>query len=202
MSVDAEQITTVARGISDFGFLAIAAGTFVLLSAVQTIAIFVWFRKIINGTLDEQKHTMKALLTETRAQNEVMSEIAEGLRPETLMRIKSTASVYFELSVEKVCHIIKKVRTENHIIDHDATARKVRNLLHNIHEDRNSRFENYTYRGKKLSEYTSPEWVERVAVVVEGELYNEFGEDNGRAHTNVTTVYDNIKLDFYKRLNQ
>lgn len=29
----------------------------------------------------------------------------------------------------------------------------------------------------------------------------EAGENNGRAYTNVKAVYDNIKLDFYHRLN-
>lgn len=52
-----------------------------------------------------------------------------------------------------------------------------------------------------MSSYTNPEWIEWVSDVVEGELYNEAGENNGRAYTNVKAVYDNIKLDFYHRLN-
>ena len=59
-----------------------------------------------------------------------------------------------------------------------------------------------TYRGKKLSSYTNPEWIEDVAKVIEGEIYNESGANNNRAFTNVSTVYENIKLDFYHRLNQ
>lgn len=200
--MDAEQIITVARGISDFGFLIVVGAVFILLAAAMMIAVFVWFRNIINRTLVAQKQAMDELLTNVRAHSKVLSEIAEGLQSETLLKIKDIASVHFDLSIERVCRIIKKVRTENHIIDHEATAQKIRNLLHNIHEGRNSRFDNYTFRGKKLSAYTSEDWVEKVALVVEGEIYNDAGENNGRAYTNVSMVYDDIKLDFYKRLNQ
>ena len=78
---------------------------------------------------------------------------------------------------------------------------KIHNLVKNLHEDRNSRLDCYTYRGKKLSSYTNPDWVEWVAKVIEDEIYNENGTNNGRAYTNIQAVYENIKLDFYHRIN-
>ena len=104
------------------------------------------------------------------------------------------------MAVEKVCRLIKKIREENHIVDKEATKTKIHTLLHNLYEDRNSRFDNFRYRGKRLSEYCNPDWIEWVAQVIESELYNEAGANNGRAYTNVKAVYDNIKLDFYHRI--
>ena len=202
MEVDAGQITSVAKGISDLGMMAVTAGVFLLLSMGLMISCFAWFKSLINGIIDDNRGAMQELLDETRAQNEKLTDISEGLRPETQLRIKNTANVFFDLVVEKVCRIIKKVREENHIVDHEATAAKIRTLLHNIHEDRNTRFESYTYRGRKLSEYTDIAWVEKVASVVEDEIYNSAGPNNGRAYTNVKAAYDDIKLDFYKRLNR
>lgn len=202
MEVDAGQITSVAKGISDLGMMAVTAGVFLLLSMGLMISCFAWFKSLINGIIDDNRGAMQELLDETRAQNEKLTDISEGLRPETQLRIKNTANVFFDLAVEKVYRIIKKVREENHIVDHEATAAKIRTLLHNIHEDRNTRFESYTYRGRKLSEYTDIAWVEKVASVVEDEIYNSAGPNNGRAYTNVKAAYDDIKLDFYKRLNR
>ena len=202
MEVDAGQITSVAKGISDLGMMAVTAGVFLLLSMGLMISCFAWFKSLINGIIDDNRGAMQELLDETRAQNEKLTDISEGLRPETQLRIKNTANVFFDLAVEQVCRIIKKVREENHIVDHEATAAKIRTLLHNIHEDRNTRFESYTYRGRKLSEYTDIAWVEKVASVVEDEIYNSAGPNNGRAYTNVKAAYDDIKLDFYKRLNR
>lgn len=202
MEVDAGQITSVAKGISDLGMMAVTAGVFLLLSMGLMISCFAWFKSLINGIILDNRGAMQELLDETRAQNEKLTDISEGLRPETQLRIKNTANVFFDLAVEKVYRIIKKVREENHIVDHEATAAKIRTLLHNIHEDRNTRFESYTYRGRKLSEYTDIAWVEKVASVVEDEIYNTAGPNNGRAYTNVKAAYDDIKLDFYKRLNR
>lgn len=196
-----EDVTNIAKGISDWGMMAITAAFFLVLSAGLMIACFKWFKSIINGIINSTAKTMTDLLNETRVQNEMLADISEGLRPETLLRIKNTSSTYFDLSVERVCRLIKKIREENHIADRKATVDKIHNLVRNLHEDRNSRFDCYSYRGKKLSDYTNPDWVEWVARVVEDEIYNENGANNGRAYTNVQAIYENIKLDFYHRIN-
>ena len=196
-----EDVTTIAKGISDWGMMAITAAFFLVLSAGLMIACFKWFKSIINGIINSTAKTMNDLLNETRVQNEMLADISEGLRPETQLRIKNTSSTYFDLSVEKVCRLIKKIREANHIVDRKATVDKIRNLVRNLHEDRNSRFDCYTYRGKKLSSYTNPDWVEWVAKVIEEEIYNENGTNNGRAYTNIQAGYENIKLEFYHRIN-
>lgn len=190
------------KGISEFGMMAITAGFFLVLSALMMIACFRWFMKMINDMLVAQKDTMKQLLDETRTQNDRLNDISEGLIPETQMRVKTISNMAFDLSVEKVCRIIKKVRTENHIADKQSTGVKIRTLLTNLHEDRNSKFDCFTYRGRKLSAYTNTAWIEQVASVIEFEIYNEAGENNGRAYTNVESAYANIRLEFYHNLNK
>ncbi|MEG1554668.1 MAG: hypothetical protein RRZ64_00015 [Rikenellaceae bacterium] len=197
-----ESVTEVAKSIGDVGMMAVTAAFFLILSAGLMITCFKWFKSIINGIISSSEKTMSDLLHETRTQNDMLTDISEALRPETQMRVKNMSGAYFDLSVEKVCRMIKRIREENHISDREATRKKIRALLRNLHEDRNSRFDCFTYRGKRLSSYTNQEWIDDVAKVIEGEIYNESGTNNNRAFTNVSTVYENIKLDFYHRLNQ
>lgn len=197
-----DDITTLAHGISDFGMLAIAAACFIGLSIGMMVACFRWFRSLVDRNMDANQSGMENLLQETRTQNDLLNDLTEGLRPETMLRIKTTSNCFFDLSVEKVCRMIRKIREENHIADRKATAAKIRRMLTVLFEDRNSKFDCYSFRGRKLSEYTSREWIEQVAAVIEGELYDTQGPNNGRAYTNVRTAYDNIKLDFYHRLIQ
>lgn len=198
---EVQHVTEVAKGISDLGLMAVTAAFFLLLSAAMMIAIFRWFKNIINDMIQGQKNGMKDLTEETRKQNDMLQDISEGLRTETQLRIRNLTGFAFDLTVEQVCRLIKRVRKENHIIDHEATADKIRKSLKVIHEDRNSRFDPFTYHGKPLSDFCAPEWVEDVAKVVESEIYNEDGENNARAYTNVKLAYDNIKTDFYQRIN-
>lgn len=196
-----EESLKVAQGISDFGFMVIVCAVFLCLAAALMIACFKWFKSIINGMIKGDQSMVAELLTETKNQNDMLTDIAEGLRPETQLRIKNTSGIYFDLAIERVCRIIRKVREENHIADHEATKVKIHTLIMNLHEDRNSRFDYYTYRGKRLSSYTSPEWIEWVEQCVWSEVYAE-SVNNGRTYTNVQTVYDRIKIDFYHKLNQ
>ena len=52
-----------------------------------------------------------------------------------------------------------------------------------------------------MSEYTSPQWIEQVAEVVEREIYNESGPNVARMRTNIKAIFDNIKLEFYHKMN-
>lgn len=190
------------KGISDFGMMAMTAGSFLILSALMMVACFRWFMKVINDMMTSQKETMKQLLDETRTQNDRLNDISEGLIPETQLRIKTISNVFFDLSVERACRLITRIREENHIVDKEATGNKIRALLTNMHEDRNSKFDCFTYRGHRLSSYTNPKWIEQVANVIESEIYHEAGENNGRAYTNIKSAYANIRLEFYHNLSE
>ena len=136
------------------------------------------------------------LLTETKTQNDMLTDIAEGLRPETQLRIKNISSIYFDLAVERVCRIIKKVREENHIADREATIPKEIRRTMRIREG--APLEIFTNKdGEVIFKKYSPigeisEYVDAYAETV----------NNGRAYTNVQMVYDRIKIDFYHKLNQ
>lgn len=197
---EVQQVTEIAKGISDYGLMAVTAAFFLLLSAAMMIAIFRWFKSMINRML-EQQECLRQLLDILQDNNAAIKNLAERLEPETQMRIRNLTGFAFDFTVEQVCRLIKRVRKENHIIDHEATAEKIRKSLKVIHEDRNSRFDPFTYHGKPLSDFCAPEWVEDVAKVVESEIYNADGENNARAYTNVKLAYDNIKTEFYQRLN-
>ena len=199
--MEVETVTNAAKGITDYGALAMMAAAYLSISLLMMVAIFKWFKSIINNILQNNSQDMKELLNETRSQNNVLNEIADGMRPTTLMQIKSISNTCFDLSVERVCRLIKKIREENHIIDKEATQAKIRTLLCNLHEDRNSRFDNFNYSGHTLTYYTNPSWVDWVAEIVEKEVY-EKDPNHGRAFTNVEAVYAKIKLDFYNRIKQ
>ena len=205
--IEVQGVTEVAKGISDLGFMVMATAFFLILSATMMVAMFKWFKSIINGMIEDfrkaletQNEYWKDLHNETQSQNEKLNGVLEGLRPETLLRIRNLTGIAFDLSIEKVCRLIKRVREENHINDKVATADKIRRSLKVIHSDRNNRFDAFTFKGKPLSEYCEDVWIEEVAKVVESEIYHVDGANNGRAYTNVKLAYDNIRSNFYNKL--
>lgn len=198
-AVGAEEIVSVAKGISDYGALAVLSASFILISVITQFSIFRWFKNIIDGLIKNTSCAIDDLLKETKMQNEQLTDIAEGLRPRTMLEIKDITKTCFDLSVEKVCQMIKRVKEENNIHDEESTKKKIRLLLTNLHEDRNSRFDNHIFKGKPLTYYTSTEWIDWVEDVVIKEVYSETMNEK-RARTNVIAVYDRIKLDTYHKM--
>lgn len=198
-AVGAEEIVSVAKGISDYGALAVLSASFILISVITQFSIFRWFKNIIDSLIKNTSCAIDDLLKETKMQNEQLTDIAEGLRPRTMLEIKDITKTCFDLSVEKVCQMIKRVKEENNIHDEESTKKKIRLLLTNLHEDRNSRFDNHIFKGKPLTYYTSTEWIDWVEDVVIKEVYSETMNEK-RARTNVIAVYDRIKLDTYHKM--
>ena len=165
------EATEVARGISEQGFLVMTAAFFLVLSAMMMVACFKWFKSIITKNMEDYGESLKELIEKTNDQNNMLSDISEGLRSETQLRIKNMTSEFFNLSARRVLEIIEQVRAENHISDRNRTHEKIIEKLKTQYEDRNSRFDYFTYQGKRLSRYANPEWIDWVAKVVEDEIY-------------------------------
>jgi hypothetical protein len=197
--MEVSQALDVAKGISDYGYLAISAGFFLILTALLWVACFKWFKSTITGVIDRDNSMVSELLKETKAQNEMLSDIVEGLRPETQIKIQTITKTFFELSQEKVLQFITRVRTENHIANREATQAKIRNLITNLHTSRNIKLDCFRFRGRKLPQFTSDEWIDWVCEVVEKEVYDK--PNPARERTNVKTVYERIENDLNQHIN-
>lgn len=190
-----------AHGISEFGLMVVICAFFILISAGMMIFMFRWMVNTINDVMKTNKEMLAKLDAQMQENNKIMQSIAEGLRPETDQRIRILSKSMFNLAKHELMEIVDTVRTENHIVDREGTEAKITKLVTNLHEDKNTDFGYYTYRGRKLSTYTNNDWIEWMKQGVVNEVYNEKGFNKDRMHTNITAIFDRIKLDFHHRLH-
>jgi hypothetical protein len=190
-----------AQSISEFGLMVVICGFFVVLSALMMIAMFRWQMNTIDSVMKTNKDMISRLDTQMSENNKTLKSIAESLMPDTMLEIKNTSGMAFELAKYRLLDIIDTVLSENHISDRESTENKIESLVDNMHNDMNSRFDYYSYRGRKLSTYTNIEWIKWMSNIIVSEIYNKNGQNKDRTFTNVTAVFDRIKLDFYHRLN-
>ena len=119
-----EAALQVAKGISEYGILVVIAAFFL----VFAIGVLVWnmvsYKNLTERIFTEFGEKITDVQVKANKNLETMVDIAEGLIPETQLRIKNTSGVYFDLATEKVCRLIKRVREENHIADREATAKR------------------------------------------------------------------------------
>lgn len=195
-----EEVMQTAQGISEFGVMVVICAVFVVLSFGMMIAIFKWFKSLVDVIVEKPTENTDKILKRLAEVNENLYDISEGMKNETMLRVKNTTNVYLDLSAEKVIHLIRQIKEENHISNKEATKEKIRMRLQNLYEDRNAKWDCYTYRGRRLSYYSSPKWVEKIATVVEAEVYAE-KENASRTYNNVKTAYEEIKLEMYHNIN-
>lgn len=201
-NISVDSVINTAEGISNFGILVITAAFYLVVTFLLIVSVFKWFKNLVDNVVTNQTQTMNRLLEETKGQNERLDLIREGLEPELINRVRIVGNALFDLAVWHTLDILSTVRRENHIVDREATCKKIRNLLTVEYQNVSSKLDGYgTYRGKKLSSYMDGTWVELVAKIVESELYNENGENPDRAFTNVTMTFDRIKIEFYNQIN-
>ncbi|MCK9629461.1 MAG: hypothetical protein M0R37_12835 [Bacteroidales bacterium] len=189
----------VAKGISELGMLVMAGAFFLVLSATMMAVVVKLFSKMINNTMQENKATQNKLIEAINEQSAQLVDVAEGLREKSLTEIKIVSGALFDNGKGEITKIIKTIRQENHIQNKKATIAKIRKMVINVHENRNSKFDAFKFRGKSLASYTSPEWIDQLSQVVEQEVYSE-SVNNGRADTNITNITESMKLDFYHNL--
>ena len=190
-----------AQGISEFGLMVVICAFFIIISAGMMIFMFRWMVNTINDVMKTNKEMLTRLDAQMQENNKIMQSIAEGLRPETDQRIRILSKNTFDLAKYELMEIIDTVRTENHIVDRDGTEAKILKLVTNLHEDKNTDFGYYTYRGRKLSGYTNNDWIEWMKQGVVNEVYNDNGFNKDRMDTNISAIFDRIKLDFHHRLH-
>lgn len=191
-----------AQSISEFGLMVVICAFFVVLSALMMIAMFRWQMNTIDSVMKTNREMLSKLDKQMTENNKIMQSIAEGLIPKTMLEIKNTSSMAFDLAKHRLLELINTVLEENHIADREQTEDKIKNLVTNLHEDMKSKFDCYSYRGRKLSQYTNQEWIGWMINNVVLEIYNKNGMSKDRTYTSVSATFDRIKLDFYHRINE
>lgn len=192
----------VGRGITDFGFMVITAAFYLAGTGIMLFYFIKWFIKIINGIIDRQQKTMDEILNIQKTQFDMIKDIREGVNDELLTQIKVLSGYAFDNAKIEVFRSLERIKRENHIDNRPAIEKKIHLILENLHSNRNSKFDNFSYAGKRLSEYTTHEWVNKIADIMLCEIYDETGYNNGRAANNIELAYEEIKVEFYKNLKK
>lgn len=192
----------VGKGISDFGMVAIAGAFFLIICGVMWLFIFKWFKHLVDNVITRQEKVINDLLVETKAQNEVLSDINEGLKPISQMQINSVCNNFFDLDCERLCRLVRNVRDENNIDDKQKTRRKIETRCNAIIKKRSIELDNFIHRGKRLSEFMSTDWVKKFSDIIESEIYNPVGANNAHAYANIKTAIDEAKVEFFNNMNK
>lgn len=198
--VDQESINSTVRNISDYGMSYTTAAIYLVFSIAVLSALFLWFNRVINNLIKNNDKILGEILSETQNQNSQLAILVENSRDETVNRIHTLSNALFDVSFWHTINTIKRIRKENHIADLETTKKKIRDLVTIEFDSGCHKLDAFSYEGNRLSKFTNRVWIEWICHAIESEVYHELGENDNRAYTNVGMIFNQIKIDFDKRL--
>lgn len=199
-TIDQESLDRMVKNISEYGMSNTTAAIYLIFSITVLLTVFLWFNRVINNLLKNNDKVLKEILTETQSQNTQLAALVENSKEETYSRIRTVSNALFDVSFWHTLNIIKRIRKENHIADHETTKKKIKDLVTIEFDSGCHKLDSFSYEGTSLSKFTNRGWIDWICQVIESEIYNELGENDSRAYTNVGMVFNQIKIDFNKRM--
>lgn len=176
-----EALASTAETITNYGIMT-------TICALTIISMFLMFRHFMKQNADMF--------------NKILSSKDGAYLYETPMeQIRVMQSALFDLAKYEVLVHLIRIHSENNLHDKEMVRQKIIDVLTNIHNDRNSKLDNFKYHGLKLSEFTSPKWVARITELSMKQIYmNEKNFEYKRAYSALDIAYNHIKIEFYNNI--
>lgn len=212
----------VAKGISDYGMTTISASFFIIVSIViftSLMILMTWMIKkiitkmlkdfdrvpsvlaLIKDNLGETKLIYENILDVSKTNLKYLSNLQESMVSEHLATLNLIVSENFKLSQKTIIEIIQRTINENHIHGNEEIVKsKIMGILKNLYNERKSYFSHFSYNNHDLSYYLDDEYIQKIHDVVISEIYSNNKESLMR--TNISIVYDEMKNDFLKRMQE
>lgn len=187
---------TLAGGITEWGFLAVAAGAYLTLSTALMAACFRWLRRLVDNVMQRSEERLDRLLETAGRQSDLLAEVAEALRPLSLSQARTVGSAVLRAEALNTGQAVAQWARAEHA---DATLPKrwaqtaAERCLRSVRTLLNS----FCYRGRRLSAYTDDGWADVVAEAAAREARAPAGSATG----GIARAFEGLIADFYRRLD-
>jgi hypothetical protein len=192
----------VSKSVSEFGVLVVTAAAFVI-AAIGLQAFFSkTTKKLINDIITTQQTMLKEILELLRGQNAGIGELKEALTGEILNQIRIVSNYAFDYNKYQVLMAIAQIKEGNNLENIQTVERKLKMILNNLYNKRNSDFDAFAYNGKKLSYYTNPEWSEHIYKFCIDAIYDGNAYNRDKYLHNLNIFYEEVKIEFFDNLKR
>lgn len=207
----------VAEGITNYGMTTVTSAFFLVLCFILA-GVMVWFFKkslntfyknfenlpttlaLIEESMNENTRNYAAILSVNQNIELYLRNLSDVAITNHISTLKLIINDNFKLTEERVVVIIMDIKLQNHIHENKQLIEtKLKRILKNIYAQREAYFSNFKYNGHTLDFYLNDNCITEVYKVALAEIYSDHKE--GLIRSNIRTVYDEVKNDFFKRLN-
>ena len=194
---------STAKGISEFGMLAMAAGFYLVVTALMMIIFIRWFVSLVNRIFDTQQKSLDGVLISLNAQGVVIKQVKEAVTGEVYNQVRVLMYYAFEFNKHAICaSVIGHIKENNGLDNREAVSANVRALLNNLYRAMKTDIDTCAYNGNKLSAYCSDEWVNSIHDYCMTSIYDGKNYHRDTYMRGLDTQFERIKIEFFENLKK
>jgi hypothetical protein len=178
------------KEISDIGFMAVAAGTLIWMTR-KMFSFIMQFKELVDKVLEILHKIREAVLF-----------VKEATSSDVMPRIRAFANYAFEYNLYQALIIIGNIKEANNLQDREAVEAKLRSEIEFLFQMRNTDFDYYSFKGRPLSEYCNPNWVEELFALCMKCIYDGKPYHRDNYTRTLKIFYEKVKHEFIDNLTE
>jgi len=149
----------IAKGISDYGMTQMMAA---LMFVITGVVVFILVRQYnaSNRTNENISSVLLEIGTSLKNLNIKIDEMKDLLIAETYNQAKTVIKYILAYNKYQSLVFLGDTKDSDDLDNRDAVERKLRLFLENLHNRRNTDLDYFVYKGRKLSTFTNPAWID------------------------------------------
>lgn len=192
-------------------------GVFVMIAAVFLCAFIILFisqnrqqnkmvnqqNNMIDQIFNKQQSTIDSILELLKVQGSSITQMKEALTGENISQVRVLIFYALEYNKHAICTtVIGQIKEKNGIENKGTVEKNVRSILMNLYKKLTTDIDEFQYYRRKLSEYFSEEWVERVYAFCMESIYD--GKEYHREPylRGLDILFEAIKIEFFENIKR
>jgi len=201
LNIEPQNPIEVAKGISEYGLMAIMCGFYLSITIIMLIWIFRRFTKMTDDTITKQETILKDISSTQTSIVSILNHMNEGIRDKTHQQSKLYGQACIENTKYKILYEAERIKQENNLSNKTLVEKKIYTVALNLYNERGTLFDGFNYKGKPLMEYTSTEWVKKVTETIIDCIYAE-DYSSRKLYRDLNITYNEILNEFFKNLTK
>ena len=211
-----QHVVEVAKGISEYGMLAIAAAAFVIMSLIN----YYYARKsnteqnnrmntMVDSVIKTQKEMLETIIELQRgfgikidSLHNKTDQLRETITSEEFNKVRIAIKHVFKSIIHEVCITIAQTKEDNNLENRNLIEERIRNKVINFYKSDCEDLSSFQYNGKRVGECMDPEWMTMVSDYCIASVFDELPYHRKQYLPHLYVMFEKFRLELLENLKK
>ena len=209
--IGVDSTLVLARGISEYTLLVIAAAAFIFISLIMNVIWWYFSKKqidymltqhntLIQGIINSQQTKLDGILEYAKQTENKLNQLKEAITGQEFNKIRVSVTYGFDFNKLSIALFINETKSSNNLDNRSGVEKSVRMTVDNLYNRFVNEMDNFEYNGRKVSFFFDIEWKERVYEFCLYSIYDGKQHDCFNYIKSLNNYFEEFKVKFFEKL--